>query len=170
MKWYFAINDHYLNTIVCCLLSFLTSESCTFSCWRTNHMDNGQLLRVSFNLWLRNWNGDLELDFWKVINNNVWISCDRNLIFRKQNTPWEANCNIKSRWPFLLSKNYWKSNYNMSIAHVWMYVITMYVCILKYRELKQRTMCGKVDKIFKSSYIEVVVLVDLTETYVAIVV
>ena len=50
-----------------------------------------------------------------------------------------------------------------------MYVITMYVCILKYREVKQRTMCGKVEKIFKSSYIEVVVLVDLAETYVAIV-
>jgi len=115
-------------------------------------------------------NVDLELDFWKVVSNNVWISCDRNLIFRKQNTAWEVNCNIKSRWAFWFRKGYWKSNYNMIIAHVWMYIVTMYVCILNYRELKQRTMCGKVEKICKSSYMEVVVLVDLAETYVAIVV
>ena len=29
-------------------------------------------------------NVDLELAFWKVVNNNVWISCDRNLMSREK--------------------------------------------------------------------------------------
>ena len=39
LLWYFAINAHYQSKqVFVSYFWFLTSESCTISCWRTNHI------------------------------------------------------------------------------------------------------------------------------------